>query len=477
MQRIKLRKGSWEYDPSVLLGPPGGFGAVYLGLSEDGKKVAVKKLHISSAATGNRELNISEELEGKELSHIIPFYDSGMDADTLDYFVVMARAEQSLQNLLTKGPVVEGDAAKILTDIAMGLHEVKEIIHRDLKPGNILYHEGRWRLADFGIARFVENSTSLNTLKDCLSQLYAAPEQWRFERATKATDVYALGCIAFALMTGQPPFMSGDLRQRHLHEDPTRIAGSAKMQQLVSLCLRKNPSARPSVESVLKQLAGISATNTTTNSSIAAAGAAIAAAEAKKEAEASRKQTEEEARRELAKDAVKSLNLILETMFEAIERDAPVARRLSNRGIELGSGQLRIDIPFPFLIKDAFGNAKKNIVCGALITVHQEAPHYRGRSANLWFGEFVTGEFRWWEIPYFTWGGRRGEYDPFGVTQLSEVQDADYAASPVMHNVQHAATPKPIDAEFTEEFIKRWMERLAAASAKRLQRPGSLPEP
>jgi serine/threonine protein kinase len=177
MENIKLRKASWKFDPSVALGPPGGFGTVFLGLSEDGKEVAVKKLHISSASAGKRELAISEEFEGKLLSHIIPFYDSGIDAESMNYFVVMAKAEQSLQQLLDRGPISENDAVKILTDIALALQEAKEIVHRDLKPGNVLYHESKWKLADFGIARFVEESTSLNTLKDCLSPLYAAPEQ------------------------------------------------------------------------------------------------------------------------------------------------------------------------------------------------------------------------------------------------------------------------------------------------------------
>jgi len=44
-----------------------------------------------------------------------------------------------------------------------------DLVHRDLKPSNILYHEGVWKLADFGIARFVEESTSANTLKKCLT--------------------------------------------------------------------------------------------------------------------------------------------------------------------------------------------------------------------------------------------------------------------------------------------------------------------
>jgi len=111
-----------------------------------------------------------------------------------------------------------------------------------------------------------------------------------------------------------------------------------------------------------------------------------------------------------------------------------------------------------------------------LILLDQDAAYYRGRSANLWFGEFTSGEYRWWEIPYFQWSGKRGQYKPFGVSELSELQDADYAASPVTHTVQHAAPPKPIDGECTEEFIERWVARLADASVKRLQRPRSLPE-
>lgn len=476
MNIIRLNTNVWEYDPSVPLGPPGGFGAVFLGRSENGDEVAVKKLHLSSASTGNRELVITEELAGKQLSYVIPFYDSGIDADTTEYFIVMAKAEKSLQDAVNTGAMLEADAVGILHEIALGLREVGDIVHRDLKPGNVLFHQEKWKLADFGIARFIENSTSLSTLKDCLSPLYAAPEQWRLERATKATDVYAFGCVAFALLTGQPPFTSGDLRQRHLHEDPARLPASTRMQQLVSLCMRKNPNARPSIESVIRQLESISS-SMASHSGISAAGAAIAVDAAKKEAEHSRKQTEEEARRELASEAIKSLDFILETMFEAIERDAQVAKRIAQRSIELGTGKLKIEIPFPLLPKDAFPYSKKNIICGALISIEQTAPYYRGRSANLWFGEFSPGEYRWHEIPYMTWATSSGkQHDPYGVSSRSEIQDTDFAASPAMHTVQHAATPKPIDGEHVDEFIGRWISRLAEASLNRLQRPSQLPE-
>jgi serine/threonine-protein kinase len=486
MQEIKLRKGVWKYDPNSPLGPPGGFGAVFLGYDNNNQEVAVKKLHISSKTTGHRELVVSEELSGKPFNHIIPFFDSGIDAESGEYYVVMAKAEKSLQDLLNSGGLSEKDAVNILTQIAIGLKEVGDIIHRDLKPGNVLFHDGQWKLADFGIARFVEDSTSLNTLKGFLSPLYAAPEQWRLERATKATDIYAFGCIAFALVTGHPPFPSGDFRERHLHEEPVRPPVSPRLQQLISLCLRKHPNARPSIASILKQLEGIM-TSPVSHSGIAEAGAVIAENEAKREAETYREQTEEEARRELAKEGIKSLDFIIDMMFEAIGRDAPVARRVISQGIQgikLGNGYLQIQIPFPFLSKHAFPNSRKNIICGALISVEQNVRHYQGRSANLWFCEFSPNDFRWMEVSYFSWGGRVklevGEagvnVEPFGITRPSDLIHADYAMSQVLHSVQQAANPVLIDGEYTQDFIGRWLNRLALASKNALQRPTSLPE-
>ncbi|MFC1476162.1 serine/threonine-protein kinase [Candidatus Zixiibacteriota bacterium] len=477
MKLIKLRNATWEYNPSTPLGPAGGFGEVFLGRGEKGEEVAVKKLHISATSSGNREFVISEELIDKNLSHVIPYYDYGIDADTLEYFLVMAKAERSLQQLIDNRGILETKAIAILTDIAQGLKEVGNIVHRDLKPGNVLYHENKWKLADFGIARFVEASTSANTLKDFLSKLYAAPEQWRLERATKSTDIYAFGCIAYELLAGEPPFTSGDLRQRHMSEEPPEIPGSSGMRQLIHLCLRKNPKARPSVESIIKQLE-ILGKSDSLHRGIASAGADVAAEIAKKEAESTRKLMEQENRRQLADDAIKSLDFIIETMFQTIEREAQVAKRISQRKITLGKGALSIDILFPMLPKDAFPNSKMNIICGALISVVQATLHdYGGRSANLWFREFSSEEFRWCEIAYFVWATERPySIDPFGISTQNQIIDADYAAAPISHTVGQANKPVPIDGENLNAFIDRWLSRLAAASRNMLQRPGRLPE-
>src|ERR1700733_3809787 len=100
------------------------------------------------------------------------------------------------------GPFSEWVALETLIAIASGLEEIGDIIRRDLKPGNVLLHEGVWKLADLGLARFAEVATSLNTMRDSLTPPYAAREQWRGERPTKATDVYGVGCIMHAISRG-----------------------------------------------------------------------------------------------------------------------------------------------------------------------------------------------------------------------------------------------------------------------------------
>jgi serine/threonine-protein kinase len=74
----------------------------------------------------------------------------------------------------------------------------------------------------------IEDATSLNTVKDFLSAPYASPEQWRGERVTKASDIYAFGCLIYALRTGRPPFSGpeqADYARQHLMETPPALEG------------------------------------------------------------------------------------------------------------------------------------------------------------------------------------------------------------------------------------------------------------
>jgi len=135
------------FDPDQALGPAGGFGAVFAGRAEDGSQVAVKRIFAKTATRAARELELADYLTGHEFLHVIPILDAGFDEGTRHHYIVMARADMSLQDMIERSaPLPEADAVAIMDAIAAGLAEIDDIVHRDLKPGNVLLHNGVWRL-------------------------------------------------------------------------------------------------------------------------------------------------------------------------------------------------------------------------------------------------------------------------------------------------------------------------------------------
>ena len=115
----------------------------------------------------------------------------------------MPKAEKSLRDHLEGegGRLSVEDARKVLTDVAAGLVAIEgRVVHRDIKPENILLLDESWCLTDFGIARYADAATAPDTRKYSMTARYAAPEQWRGERAVGATDVYATGVVAYELL-------------------------------------------------------------------------------------------------------------------------------------------------------------------------------------------------------------------------------------------------------------------------------------
>ena len=86
---IKLPHGEWQYDPNSPLGPAGGFGEVFAGTADGFGPLAVKRIKLSVQDTAHRELRIAEELAGRQLLHVMAVLDSGQDAESDLYFVVM----------------------------------------------------------------------------------------------------------------------------------------------------------------------------------------------------------------------------------------------------------------------------------------------------------------------------------------------------------------------------------------------------
>ena len=145
MIRIKLSQREWHYDPDTTLGK-GGFASVFAGISDAQVSVAVKRLDHHP----HRELGIATDLITEDFLHVMPILDVGQDDISNSYFVVMSLAEKSLQDDLDNGKTCQDkQAADILVQICQGLSEVPDIVHRDLKPSNILYHQGKWKVADF----------------------------------------------------------------------------------------------------------------------------------------------------------------------------------------------------------------------------------------------------------------------------------------------------------------------------------------
>jgi len=484
---IKLERAEWEYDPEKQLGSEGGFGVVFAGAGGGYGPVAVKRLRISVKEAAHRELRIARDLADREFVNVIPVYDSGQDANSNSYFVVMAIAQRSLQDELKGGKACdEMNVVAILHDIAKGLSEVTDIVHRDLKPGNVLYHAGKWKIADFGIARFVEDATSVQTLKGCWTPQYAAPEQWDSDRSTHATDIYALGCIGYCLLTGHPPFRGPgreDCKRQHLSEDPPSLDGHhPQLAALLGMMLRKTQEARPDVGRVLKVLEHISASASSDesqggHSNLAVAGAEVVAVEAEEEAMRRSAVAELDRRKRIAVDAYKVLMVIREELFKRICANALPARIKAERVIKLGQAELGMHSILDdgrLVEHDAFPRSKWDVLAAGRIYITQARPKYAW-SASLWYSKLPTHHnYRWREVSYFVnaFSEERAQYEPF---ELHDPSKADKAACASLGTLQIAYGPKPIDDEDFDSFYQRWGDLLAKAVRGVLEHPRVLP--
>jgi hypothetical protein len=114
MKTLKLANGVWRYDESTPLGSPGGFAAVYAGLSADDAPVAIKIFHANVTLDANRELQFASTRLGKTTSHVITIHDCGADVTSGQLAIVMARGEHSLlQYSRVQGALTEFAACAI----------------------------------------------------------------------------------------------------------------------------------------------------------------------------------------------------------------------------------------------------------------------------------------------------------------------------------------------------------------------------
>ncbi|MBL7491364.1 protein kinase [Frankia sp. AgB1.9] len=158
----------------------------------------------------------------------------------------------SLRTRLRQGRVTPEWACAVVLAVAAALDSAHHVLlHRDVKPENILFTaDDQPKLADFGIARAFEGSV-VNSTWPVGTWRYMAPEQFRADALRNTTDIYALGLVAYELLTGRPPFHWADAtweshRQCHENVQPPALIGVANpIARVVLRALRKDPADRP----------------------------------------------------------------------------------------------------------------------------------------------------------------------------------------------------------------------------------------
>lgn len=231
---LALRKAlEGRYALDRLIGR-GGMANVYLATDErHGRPVAVKVLRASLGEGADTERFAREIETAARLQHpnILPVYDSG-EANGALFFVMPYVEGESLRQRLEREKILAWPVAiNILRQVgdALTFAHGRNVIHRDIKPENILFFAGHAVVADFGIAKVLQVAANRLTLEGhgVGTPEYMSPEQAFGEMNIDArTDVYGLACVAFEMLSGQPPWSDESplaILLRKNHEDPPML--------------------------------------------------------------------------------------------------------------------------------------------------------------------------------------------------------------------------------------------------------------
>jgi serine/threonine protein kinase len=238
----------------------GGFGVVFLVEDEEKQSYAMKVLAPVTdpvvKLSFDQEIQSTLELSHENLLAVIDYGSCNVGTQQGLFAVTEYCPDGDYRQILAsyaKNPPaiagVIGDFHQMLSGLAV-LHS--KVIHRDLKPENVLVAKGKLKIGDFGLAKFVDEATRTLTFKGVGTPRYMAPEVWLMQRATPATDLYAVGVILFEGVTGQPPFAAQDvnaLREMHLYSPAPRAKSmnrevSDMVDGIIKKLLAKDPRER-----------------------------------------------------------------------------------------------------------------------------------------------------------------------------------------------------------------------------------------
>lgn len=250
----------------------GGMATVYL--AEDlrhHRKVAVKLLRPELTVSLGAQRFLREIDVVAQLQHpnVLPLLDSGVAGSYLYYVMPYVEGPSLRARLSNQGPLPIPDAVRTLTEIVDALAEAHRhgIVHRDVKPDNVLLTGRHAMVTDFGVAKAVNDAGGTQIVTSVGVALgtpaYMAPEQAAGDpHLDHRVDIYAVGVLAYEMLTGSPPFSGTSPRvlAAHMSEEPepprTRRAEiPAELEAVVLKCLQKDPAQRwQSADELLAQL-------------------------------------------------------------------------------------------------------------------------------------------------------------------------------------------------------------------------------
>jgi eukaryotic-like serine/threonine-protein kinase len=264
----------------------GGGGMSRVFLAEEralSRRVVVKVLSPDLAASVNfarfkQEILLTAQLQHP---HILPVFTTG-ETEGLPYYTMPFVEGESLRvHLMRAGAMPIAVAVSILRDVARALEfaHAKGVVHRDIKPDNILLAGNTATVSDFGIAKALLASSHAVTVSAPRTELgivigtplYMAPEQAAADAGVDyRVDLYALGCVAYEMLAGEPPFAGSvaSLIRAHIVDAPAPIETKRAdvpeaLAMLVGRCLEKDPDDRPaSAREILEVLDNLASAHT-----------------------------------------------------------------------------------------------------------------------------------------------------------------------------------------------------------------------
>jgi serine/threonine-protein kinase len=249
----------------------GGMGNVYHGVHEStGQEAAIKVLPAAMAREEGFVQRFSREIDAlRQLSnrHIVQLFQDGETTDGTFYYAMEFVDGHTLTAEITNRKKLPWkDVIEYSMQIAAALKAAHDagIVHRDLKPSNLMLTKDRTvKLTDFGVASLFASARLTRTGGVVGTAEYMSPEQARGQRASRRSDLYSLGAVMYAMLTGRPPFTgasANDILQKHQFsqfDKPSRYVTDLPrpVEEVVCQLLEKDPSKRlPDALVVMKRL-------------------------------------------------------------------------------------------------------------------------------------------------------------------------------------------------------------------------------